>query len=93
MSRKNWTNDKLFTRLLGNKTQRTYWDNISELRKRISQNVFERACLLAKSKNDHEKVIGVDILAQLGSNPRYNKKETVELYFELLDQQQTPKVL
>ena len=93
MSRKNWTSDKLFQRLLENKTQRTYWENISELRKRVSQDVYDRSKLLARSNNDNEKIIGIDVLAQLGFDPRLNKSQTVQLYFELLENHQSPKVL
>ena len=93
MSRKNWTSDKLFQRLLENKTQRTYWENISELRKRVSQDVYDRSTLLARSNNDNEKIIGIDVLAQLGFDPRLNKSQTVQLYFELLENHQSPKVL
>lgn len=93
MSRKDWTSNKIFTRLLENKTRKTYWHTIHELRQRPNQEVFNRAYQLAKSEKDKEKIIGIDILAQLGFNPRFNKKEAVDLYFELLDHQQSPKVL
>ena len=72
MSRERWTSEKIFNRLLNNKTQKTYWENISELRKRPSQDVFEKAYDFAKSKNDRQKIIGLDILQQLGFKPRYN---------------------
>lgn len=84
MSRKNWTSNKLFQRLGENKTQRTYWDNVSELRKRVNQDVYDKSTVLAKSGNDKEKIIGIDVLAQLGFDPRLNKSQTIELYFELL---------
>ena len=93
MSRKKWTSEKIFTRLLNNKTQKTYWDNISELRKRPNQDVYEKAYELAKSSIDEQKIIGLRILQQLGFAPRLNKKQTVELHFELLDQIQSNKVL
>lgn len=93
MSRKNWTSEKLFQRLLENRTQRTYWENISELRKRVNQEVYDLSTELAKSDNDSEKIIGIDVLAQLGFNPRFNKSQTVKLYFELLENHQSPKVL
>lgn len=93
MSRKNWTSEKLFKRLLENKTQRTYWDNISALRKHVNQEVYDKATELAKSDVDNEKIIGLDVLAQLGFNPRLNKSQTVKLYFELLENHQSPKVL
>ncbi len=93
MSRKNWSSEKIFDRLLNNKTQKTYWDNISELRKRPSQSVFEKAFSLAKSNIDKEKIIGLNVLQQLGFDPRYNKKQMLDLHFELLDQKQSNKVL
>ena len=93
MSRKKWTSEKIFNRLLNNKTQKTYWDNISELRKRPNQDVFKKAYELAKSSIDREKVIGLDILQQLGFDPRFNKSQTVDLHFELLEKNQTEKVL
>ncbi len=93
MSREKWTSDKIFTRLLNNKTQKTYWENISELRKRPNQDVFEKAYEFAKSKNNKQKIIGLDILQQLGFNPRYNKTQTIELHFELLEKTQPNDVL
>ncbi len=93
MSRKNWANDKLFSRLINNKTQRTYWDNVSELRRRPSIDVFEKSTSFARSINDKEKIIGIDILAQLGINPRFKQSETIKLYFELIDAEQNDKVL
>ncbi|CAL2085881.1 hypothetical protein [Tenacibaculum sp. 190524A05c] len=93
MRRKNWTSEKIFNRLLNNKTQKTYWDNISELRKRPNQEVFRKAYEFAKSDFDKQKIIGLDVLQQLGFDPRYNKKETVELHFELLEEEQSDNVL
>ena len=93
MSRKNWTSEKIFNRLVNNKTKKTYWENIRELRKRPNKDVFNRAVELAKSTNKKEKVIGIDVLAQLGLNPRYNQKKTVKIYFNLLKKEQPIKVL
>ncbi len=93
MRRKNWTSEKIFNRLLNNKTHKTYWDNISELRRRPNQEVFEKAYEFAKSDFDKQKIIGLDVLQQLGFDPRYNKKETVELHFELLEKEQSDNVL
>ena len=93
MSRKNWASEKIFSRLLNNRTQKTYWDNINELRSRPNQEVFNKAMQLAKSKSDKEKNIGIAILAQLGFDPRFNQIETIKLYFELLTQDQSIDVL
>ncbi len=93
MSRKNWSSEKLFFRLLNNKTRKTYYENIHELRRRPSQEVFEKAMNLGKSKVDKEKIIGVDVLAQLGLDKRFNQNEILDLYFSILKSPQTPKVL
>lgn len=93
MSRKNWTSEKIFTRLLTNKTRKTYWDNIRELRQRPNKNVFEKAVELGQSNIEKEKVIGIDILAQLGIKPRFKQKETIDLCFKLLEIEQSPKIL
>ncbi|MDN5215102.1 HEAT repeat domain-containing protein [Fulvivirgaceae bacterium BMA12] len=93
MSRKNWTYDKLFFRLLNNKSKNTYWENIGELRRRPNNEVHSRAVQLSKSKIEKEKIIGIDVLAQLGFDPRFKQKETIDIYFELLQEEQTPKVL
>ena len=93
MSRKNWTSEKIFTRLLNNKTQKTYWDNIRELRKRPSKEVYNQAYKLAYSQLEKEKIIGIYVLAQLGFNPRYQQEKTVDLYFELLKKEPSYKVI
>lgn len=93
MKRKDWTDEKLFERLLTNRTKKTYWDNIRELRKRPNQYVFDRAVGLIKTNNDKEIIIGIDILAQLGFNPRFKQNEIIEICFSILDKEQTPKVL
>jgi hypothetical protein len=62
MSRKNWTSEKIFTRLLTNKAQKTYWDNISELRRRPNEDVFTKACQLAKTNIDSQKILGLNVL-------------------------------
>jgi len=93
MSREKWTSEKIFNRLLNNKTQKTYWENISELRKRPNQDVYKKACELAKSNIDKQKIIGLDVLQQLGFDPRYNKKQIVQIHFELLEKTQAENVL
>ena len=93
MRRKNWTSEKIFNRLLNNKTKKTYWENISELRRRPNEEVFDKAYELAKSTIDKQKIIGLDVLQQLGFDPRYNKEQTVALHFELLEKTQPDQVL
>ena len=93
MKREDWTEERIFERLLTNRTKQTYWKNIRELRKRPNQYVFDRAFELIKNNNDKEIIIGIDILAQLGFKPRFNQKEIVEICFSLLEKKQNPKVL
>lgn len=77
MGRKNWKSEKFFERLMNNKSQKTYWNNIAELRKRATEDVYVQAYKLTKSKSDKNKIIGIDVLAQLGSDPRIRQKETL----------------
>lgn len=93
MSRKNWTSEKIFTRLLNNKTQKTFWENVSELRKRPNKAVYNQAFKLANSEVDKEKIIGIYVLAQLGFNPRFQQNKTVDLYFKLLEKEKSAKVI
>ena len=93
MSRKNWTSEKIFTRLLNNKTQKTFWDNVGELRKRPNKEVYNRAFKLANSASEKEKIIGIYVLAQLGFDPRFQQNKTVDLYFKLLENEKSPKVI
>ena len=93
MSRSEWTNDKLFFRLLNNKSGRTYWDNISILRGRPTKEVFNKSVDLTKSESPKSREIGIDILSQLGTTPRPFYKETIKLFFELLDVESDPNLL
>jgi HEAT repeat protein len=93
MSRKNWTSEKIFTRLLNNKTQKTFWGNVSELTKRPNKVVYNQAFKLANSEIDKEKIIGIYVLAQLGFDPRFQQNKTVDLYFKLLEKEKSIKVI
>ncbi|PCJ63619.1 MAG: hypothetical protein COA58_15900 [Bacteroidetes bacterium] len=93
MSRKKWTSEKIFDRLLKNKTKQTYWDNISELRSRPTEEVYNQAFKLANSESEKKKIIGIYVLAQLGFNPRFQQTKTVDLYFRLLENEKSPKVI
>ena len=93
MGRKDWKSEKIFDRLVNNKSQKTYGENISELRKRANEDIHNQAYNLAKSKYDKKKIIGIDVLAQLGFDPRILQKKTITLYFELLENEQGDDVL
>jgi hypothetical protein len=93
MSRKNWTDEKLFFRLVNNKSDKTYWENIRELRSRANPNIFNTCVKLIKSSRPQERIIGIDILAQLGLTPRPFFKESRKLFFGILKKEKDPKAL
>lgn len=93
MSRKNWTNEKIFFRLINNKSDKTYWENIRELRSRPTIDVFNHSVKLINSSKPRERNIGIDILAQLGFPPRPFFKESGKQFFEILNKEKDPKVL
>lgn len=93
MSRINWTDEKLFSRLLNNKSDRTYWESINVLRKRPTKEIFEKCIELTKSRSPKQREIGIDILAQLGHPPRPFYKESNNLFFELIESEKEPKVI
>ncbi|MFC4263853.1 hypothetical protein ACFOWM_13230 [Ferruginibacter yonginensis] len=93
MSRKNWTDEKLFFRLVNNKSDKTYWDNIRTLRSRANANNFNTCVKQIKSSKPKERIIGIDILAQLGLTPRPFFKESRKLFFDILKKEKDPKVL
>ncbi len=93
MSRNNWTDDKLISRLINNKTDKSRWDILSVLRKRPSEDLFVKCAELIKSNNPKIRKIGIDILAQLGLPPRPFLKETLKIYFDLFEVETDPDVL
>lgn len=93
MSKINWTDDKLLSRLLQNKSDKSRWDSISILRKRPGNELFEKCVEFTKSNDPKIRSIGIDILAQLGLSPRPLLKETLQLYFDLLTKEKDQEVL
>jgi hypothetical protein len=92
MSRKTWTNDKLFTRLLANKSDKTYWDNITELHLRSTEDVFTKCCELIKSRNKKANIVGIDVLSQLGLGRPF-QNETLQLFFEVLENAEDSEII
>lgn len=93
MHRNDWTDEKLFFRLINNKSDKTYWDNVSALRRRPTKSVFDKCIQLTHSKNEKERTVGIDVLAQLGLTPRPFYAATNKRFFELLKIEKEPKVL
>jgi HEAT repeat protein len=83
MNLTNYSNEKIFDRLLNNKSNDNYWNYISELRKRKSKDIFQKSILLTNSEIPKERIIGIDILAQFGY-PRLYKKIILKKFFQLL---------
>ncbi len=81
-----YTTQKIFTRLISNKSEKNYWNYIRELRKRKTEDIFQRSISLTKSELLQERILGVDIIAQFGY-PRLHKKEIISILFELLKQE------
>jgi HEAT repeat protein len=92
MSRYEWTDEKLFHRLLNNRSKRTYWDNIRALRQRPTKEVFHRSIELTKSADPKAREIGIDVLAQLGTTPRPFCTESNKRFFEILDTGKDPQI-
>lgn len=93
MSRKKWNDEKLFIRLQNNKSDKTYWENIRELRSRANENIFKTCIKLSKSVNSKDRTIAVDILAQLGIPPRPFYKESKKVFFNILQKESDKDVL
>ena len=93
MSRNDWTNDKLFERLINNQSTSTYWDNIKILCSRPEKAVFKRCAALTRSQVQRERRIGIDILSQLGGMDRPYQSETLALYLRILPKETDLKVL
>lgn len=93
MSRNNWTDDNLLSRLCNNKSDKSRWDNISVLRKRPSEELFLKCVELTKLNDPKIRRIGIEILSQMGMTPRPFLKQTLKLYFDLLNIENHPEVL
>jgi len=93
MSKKDWTTEKLFTRLLNNKSGKSYWEYIHILRSRPDNGVFRQCVELTASDIPKNRIVGIDVLAQLGVSPRPFYNETIDRYFKLLENEKEPKVI
>lgn len=93
MSKQNWTDEKLLSRLLNNKTDNSRWENIQILRSRPSENLFNNCLVFTKSNDPKIRKIGIDILAQFGLPPRPFLNQTLKIYFDLLNVESDPEVL
>lgn len=93
MSKVNWSDEKLISRLINYKTDKSRWETIRILRSRPSQDLFDKCIELINSNDKKKKIIGIDILAQLGKDKKPFRKETLKIYFELLNSETNENVL
>lgn len=92
MSKDNLTYERLFDLLQNECSEEEYWGFISKLRKLPCNEVYEKAIEFIESNNKKDKIIGIDVLQQLGFNPRFKQEQTVKLHFELLEEHKTDDV-
>ena len=88
----NYSNEEIFTRLLKNKSKTNYWNFISELRQRKTEDIFEKSISLTKSENINEKNIGINVLAQFGF-PRKHKRRILKTFFNLLKTEKDKNII
>ncbi|WP_445720816.1 hypothetical protein [Flavobacterium sp.] len=88
----NYSNNEIFSRLINNKSKENYWNYISELRKRKTEDIFEKSISLTNTENQKEKIIGINILAQFGF-PRKHKNQILKTFFDLLKTEKDKNVI
>jgi HEAT repeat protein len=93
MGRIKWSDDFILHRLINNKSKKAYWNNIHFLRRRPSEGLFLKCVELTKSTNPRKRTIGIDILAQLSSDPRPYLSQTLKVFFDLLKTENDSVVL
>ncbi|GHU19415.1 hypothetical protein FACS189475_06600 [Betaproteobacteria bacterium] len=97
MKQNDWTTDKLFSRLINNRSEKDRWEKVRILQKRPCDEVYSRCLELANSENVKEKIIGIDVLAQLGAavgvKRKPYEKQALHLYFKLLGKEENTKVI
>ena len=85
--------DELIYQLINNKSDKNRWDKIHALRMRPSQKLFQKCLALSKSLNTKERIIGIDILAQLGGSDRPYLNNSKKIFLQILDVENDPNIL
>jgi HEAT repeat protein len=78
---------------LNEKDEQDYWYIVTVLHNRGSEDVFDAALDLCESESSRDRVLGIHILAQLGTPERTFPEESVEVLLELLEYEEVPEVL
>lgn len=91
--RASWRTDTLIRRALSVRAEEARWAAIHTLRERSTREVFERARTLCVSEHEDERVLGADILGQLGVPERAFPKEASAILRDMLLRSETTSVL
>lgn len=93
MSKQSWSDEKLISRLINYKTDKSRWETIRILRSRPSKDLFDKCVEFINSNDQNKRIIGIRILTQLGIPPRPFLKETINIFFNLLNSEKDVDVL
>ncbi len=86
------SNDRLY-RMARSRNIKIEQVAVRELHFRPSLDVFNEAMRMIHSNSTKERIVGYDILAQLGTPLRLYKEETIEAILDGLEQEKNEKVL
>lgn len=87
------SNTELLKVLFSRTSQKTRREYLAILHSRPSRELFFNSSLLIQSKNSKKRVLGVDIISQLGITKRPFVKETLSLLFTLLAHEKNTDVI
>ena len=83
----------IFDKILKAKNKNFYWDKIFELRKFVDPEMINKCFSLINSKEDNFKIIGIDILSQLGSNRKKFINSLLNKIFMILESTENEKLI
>lgn len=85
--------EELIQLALSEKDEELAWQLVTILHHRATREVFEQAKALCQSQNAKERILGVNILGQLGIPDRLFIDESLAILFTLLEKEQDADVL
>lgn len=85
--------NQLFEKVFKAKYQNKYWNSIFELRKFADQEMIDKCLSLINTDDDKLKMIGIDILSQLGTNREDFVNILLEKIFEILQNSDNEKLI
>jgi hypothetical protein len=92
--RKSWHINTLIRRALeSSENVHSYWNCVYELHVRGNDEVFQQAEKLCRNTGTTEKILGIDILAQLGIGDKPYRGKSLTIIRSFLDPQTNPKIL